>query len=401
MAPQVTAALRALPAVVLTGARQTGKTTLVQMLDPARRYLTLDDFEAQDQARAAPGALLEPPMILDEVQRAPELLVAIKRRIDQDRRPGDFLLTGSANLLLSHRVSESLAGRALYLELPPFCPGEWMERTGGLRPLEALFAGDFSPADWPREKGDWIRWLLRGGFPPALALPDAAARDFWFRGYVQTFLERDLRGLSAVSSLPDFQRVMGLAANQSARIINQANLARDAALAHATTHRYLNLLETACMLQRVPPYALNLAGAVVKLPRWFWCDCGLAAWLAGIRSRETLAARADSGFWVEQTLFQTLHVWRTLGEGHRKLHFWRDRAGREVDFVLEQDGVLVAIEVKQAHHVRMEDAAGIQAFRQALGRRGGAMRGVVLYDGEARRLDENLFALPFGWMVPA
>ena len=180
-------ALRVLPVTVLTGARQTGKTTLTQALEPARTYFTLDDVGILDQAERNPDLLLATrPVILDEVQRAPQILLAVKRAVDTGRRAGDFILTGSANLLLMKHVADTLAGRAIYLDLPPFCPTEWQERKGALSPLDRLFATDFDWREWPDEPGDWTRWLLRGGFPPALQINSEADRGLWFAAYVQT-----------------------------------------------------------------------------------------------------------------------------------------------------------------------------------------------------------------------
>ena len=293
----IQAALRVLPVTVLTGARQTGKTTLTQALEPARTYFTLDDVGILDQAERNPDSLLSArPVILDEVQRAPQILLAVKRAVDTSRRAGDFILTGSANLLLMKQVAETLAGRAIYLDLPPFCPTEWQERKGALSPLDRLFAADFDWREWPDEPGDWTRWLLRGGFPPALEINSDADRGLWFAAYVQTYLERDLRQLSAISSLPDFQRLMMLAAQRTGKLLNQADLARDAALSHPTAHRYLNLLETGCMITRLRPLATNPTAALVKAPKLLWTDCGLAAWLAGIRSSAEVTTRMDSGF---------------------------------------------------------------------------------------------------------
>ena len=395
------AALRVLPVSVLTGARQTGKTTLTQMIDPARAYFTLDDVGVLDQAERNPDTLLSTrPVILDEVQRAPQLLLAVKRAVDARRHAGDFILTGSANLLLMKHVADTLAGRAIYLELPPFCPAEWQGRKDGLTPLDHLFAADFDWREWPDEAGDWLAWLLRGGFPPALQIDSDSDRGLWFAAYIQTYLERDLRDLSAVSSLPDFQRIMVLAAQRTGKLLNQADLARDAALSHPTAHRYLNLLETGCLITRVRPLATNLSGALVKAPKLLWADCGLAASLAGIKSSTDLSQRMDVGFWLEQTLFQTLQTWRALEPQRRKLHFWRDRAGHEVDFILEQDGKLVALEIKAGSQVTATDCNGIRAFRDSIKRKASLVRGAVLHAGKARPLDGDDIALPWGWMVP-
>jgi predicted AAA+ superfamily ATPase len=394
-------ALRVLPVTVLTGARQTGKTTLTRAIEPARAYFTLDDVGVLDQAERNPDSLLATrPVILDEVQRAPQILLAVKRAVDTLRRAGDFILTGSANLLLMKHVADTLAGRAIYLELRPFCPTEWLERKDALLPLDRLFAPDFDWREWPDEPGDWPTWLLRGGFPPALQIASETDRGLWFAAYVQTYLERDLRQLSAVSSLPDFQRVMMLAAQRTGKLLNQADLARDAALSHPTTHRYLNLLETGCLVTRIRPVATNPSAALVKAPKLLWTDCGLAAWLAGIKSSADATQRLDAGFWLEQTLFQTLDTWRALDSQRRKLHFWRDRAGHEVDFILEEAGKLVALEIKAGSLVTTGDLIGIRAFRDALKRKTSLVRGVVLHSGKSRPLDADDIALPWGWMVP-
>ncbi len=391
-----------MPVTVVTGARQTGKTTLVKHSDPKRAYFTLDDVGVLDQAERNPDALTgSRPVTLDEVQRTPSLLLAVKRAVDERRKAGDFLLTGSANLLLMDRVADTLAGRAVYLELPPFCPAEWTQRKDALLPLDRLFAPDFDFREWPKTPGDWPAWLLRGGFAPALSAVGDEERGVWFSAYVQTYLERDLRQLSAVSSLPDFQRVMALAAHRTGRLLNQADLARDAALTHPTTHRYLNLLETGCLVTRIRTFATNPSVALVKTPKLIWNDCGLAAALAGIRTAADVVKRPDAGFWLEQTLYQTLQTWRALDPLHRRLHFWRDRAGHEVDFILEQDGKLVALEIKAGNTVTSADAAGIRAFQESLKKKQPLIRSAVLCAGQSRPLEAEILALPWGWMVPS
>lgn len=393
-----------MPVVVVTGARQTGKTTLVRSLEPALPYFTLDDLGVLEQAQKAPDNLVaNHPLVLDEVQRAPEVLSAIKRAVDSARKLGDFILTGSANLLLMGRTAESLAGRAVYLELPPFCPVEWLEESTALNPIDKLFSSDFNHRnDWPRGRGDFPFWLLRGGYPSALALDDDSDRALWFSAYTQTYMERDLRQLTEVENLPDFQRLMRLTAQRTGRLLNQAELARDGSLSRATAHRYLNLLEAGCLLARLRPYAANLTSTIVKSPKLLWTDAGLAAWLAGITSRGALERREDAGFWLEQALFQTLQVWRASAPDKRTLYFWRDRSGHEVDFILEEDGGLVALELKMSSQVTPSDAKGIKAFTAALKKKALLKRCVVLHGGEEGRiLGDNCLALPWGWMFPA
>ncbi len=398
--PLLHRALRSMPVVVVTGARQTGKTTLAQAVAPERRYLTLDDLDVLAQAGRDPASLLaELPVTLDEVQRAPELLLAVKRRVDTARKPGSLLLTGSANLALMHRVAESLAGRALYLDLPPFCPVEWSGRDAASTGIDRLFAGRFSSDDWPAEPCDWPAWVACGGFPDALRAPDAAARELWFAGYVQTYLERDLRQLSNVGSLVDFQRLMRLLAAQTARVLNQSNLARDAGLPQPTAHRYLNLLETGCQIARLRNYQRSAGKAAAKARKILWRDAGLAAWLAGVGAEKNLADRPDAGFWLEQAVFQTLQSWAAL-DPTRRIHFWRE-GDAEVDFVLEQAGVLVGLEIKAARRAAEEDLRGVRAFQAAFARKGRRPRAVVLHTGtEARFLGDEAWSLGLGVWLP-
>lgn len=394
-------ALRVMPVVVVTGARQVGKTTLAGVLQPGRRTMTLDDLGVLGQARKDPDSLLvDAPVTIDEVQRAPELLLAVKRQVDRKRVKGAYLLTGSANLSLLAAAADSLAGRAVYLGLAPFCPLEWTGASSRLELLDRLFEESFDPLEWPDVPGDWERWLIRGGFPPALEVEEDSDRALWFSGYVQTYLERDLRQLSSVSSLPDFQRLLMVAANRTARVVNQSDIGRDAGLSQATAHRYLNLVEAGCLCTRLPAFASNPAGGVVKSPKLLWNDCGLAAWLAGIRDVQSLRARPDVGFWLEQALYQTLQTWCSLDPSTRRIHFWRDRSGREVDFILEKDGALVALEVKASGTVTVSDAVGLDAFRENLGRRFSLRRSVLLNARTNRPLSGGAVALPWGWMFP-
>ena len=397
--PLLARALQAMPVVVVTGARQTGKTTLANRLTSGRRYLTLDDLAVLAQAERDPTSLLaELPVTLDEVQRVPALLLAVKRRVDAARAPGSLLLTGSANLALMGRVAESLAGRALYLELPPFCPTEWRGEPPAATGLDALFRARFSAADWPSRPCAWAPWVTHGGFPDALRAP-AAARDLWFAGYVQTYLERDLRQLSNVGSLVDFQRLMRLLAQRTARPLNQSDVARDAGLPQPTAHRYLNLLETGCQIARLQNYQRSAGKSAAKARKLLWRDTGLAAWLAGVPPGE-VAGRADAGFWLEQALFQTLQSWAAL-DPRRRVHYWRE-GDAEIDFVLEANGVLVGLEVKAARTIGPGDLRGVRAWQAAFARGGDVPRAAVLHTGEeARFLGDNAWAVGLGAMLPA
>lgn len=393
----LTERLRVMPAVVLTGARQTGKSTLVQDLGPGRRYVSLDDLDAVEIARRDPEVLLggARPVTLDEVQREPDLLHAVKRAIDRRRTPGQFLLTGSANLLLMRQVSESLAGRASYLTLWPLTRRE-QRGLGGCGIWEELLAAP--DADWldlvaaqPDVLEPWQELALRGGFPtPAVHMRTSRERAIWFEGYVRTYLERDLQDLSAISSLPDFRRLMRAASLRLGQLLNQSELARDVALPQPTVHRYLNLLETSYLLVRLPPYAVNRTKRLIKSPKLYWGDTGLAMHLAG--------GEAPTGAHLENLVLHDLLAWRDARLDRAEISYWRTAGGEEVDLVIEDGGKLLPIEIKASGRPRLPDAAALRSFRREYGEQ--ARAGLLLHTGtNVEWLAPDVLAAPWWRMV--
>ena len=389
--------LKVMPAVVVTGARQTGKSTLAQHLTPGeRRFFSLDDLDVVDQARRDPDALVGglQPLTLDEVQREPDLLRAVKRAIDQRRQPGQFLLTGSANLLLMRRVSESLAGRASYLTLWPMTRREQqgLGRCGVWE--ELLLAGDEAWRDvlagQPDKPQDWGALARRGGFPtPAVHLETDTDRAIWFDGYVRTYLERDLQELSAIAALPDFRRLMRAACLRLGQLLNQTELGRDVALPQPTVHRYLNLLETSYMLVRVPAYAVNRTKRLIKSPKLYWADTGVALHLSD--------GAEPSGAHLENLVLHDLLAWRDARLERAEILYWRTTIGEEVDFVIEAAGRLLPIEVKATGHPRLADTAHLRTFRAEYGDR--ARAGLLLHTGSTLEwLTPGVLAAPW-WRV--
>ncbi len=360
----LSAALRSAPVVILTGARQTGKSTLAkQYQTEGRPYLTLDDLDILEQAKTAPDSLVErdKALILDEVQRSPELLLAVKRVVDKKRSAGRFLLTGSANLLLLKRVADTLAGRAVYFTLWPLSRGEQLGR-GETGPWGALFSAP--DTDWPEvlrgsrlPRADWMDLAKRGGYPvPSHELQNADDRALWFAGYTRTYLERDLSELSTVASLVDFRRLMRAVCLRLGNVVNQTELGRDVGLPQATVHRYLNLLEASYQLVRLPAYAVNRTKRLIKAPKLYWADAGLAMHLSG---------EADPrGSHLENLILQELLAWSgTIIDGPQLL-YWRTAPGEEVDFVVEWKGQLLPIEVKTTKKPRVDDARHLLSFRK-------------------------------------
>jgi len=382
---------------VVTGARQTGKSTLAQELAPGkRRYFSLDDLDVADAARRDPELLVggDQPVTLDEVQREPDLLRAVKRAIDRKRRPGQFLLTGSANLLLMRQVSESLAGRASYLTLWPMTRREQLGlgRCGLWN--ELLAARD---EDWldllsaePDKPEDWRVLARRGGFPtPAVHMRTARERSVWFDGYVRTYLERDLQELSSIVALPDFRRLMRAACLRLGQLVNQTELGRDVALAQPTVHRYLNLLETSYQLVRLPAYAVNRTKRLIKSPKLYWGDTGVALHLGG--------SNEPGGAHLENLVLHDLLAWRDARIDRAEVCYWRTAIGEEVDFVIEAGGRLLPIEVKATGRPRLGDATHLRTFRAEYGRK--ARAGLLLHTGSTLEwLAPDVLAAPW-WRV--
>lgn len=393
-------ALAVSPAVVVMGARQTGKSTLVQFerFSEARLYHSLDDPDTHERARSAADDLVRsaPQLTLDEVQRQPDLLLAVKRAVDADRprRNGRFILTGSANLLLMRQVSESLAGRATYIHLWPFSHGETLGRgSPGLwsdllaTPVAEWMALVLSQDAAPK---DWRVTVRRSGYPtPALELADDDARALWFDGYVRTYLERDLQALSAVDNLLDFRRLMRVASHRLGGLVNQAEIARDTAIPRATVQRYLNLLETSFQVVRLPAYAVNRTKRLVKSPKLYWSDPGLAIWLGN--------TSALDGRHLENLVLADLIVWRDGQSPPPEIAYWRTTTDREVDFVVESGERLLAIEVKAATRPRIRDITGLKLFQEEYADR--FLGGLLLHAGsQVEWLADGILAAPW-WRV--
>jgi predicted AAA+ superfamily ATPase len=392
-------ALRDTPVVVVNGARQTGKTTLVRAIARARphtSYFTLDDPVVLAAARSDPDGFvagLGGPTVIDEVQHAPGLFRAIKLSVDRDRRAGRFLLTGSADVLLLPTLSESLAGRADIRTLWPLAQVE-IDRAPSAAFVDRLFSARLPRVEATDGlRADAIARLLRGGFPAVLRRA-ARRRAAWFDAYVMTILQRDVRDLAAIDGLTDMPRLFRLLAARVSSILNVAELSRSAAIPHSTLTRYLTLLETTFLLHKLPAWSHNLGKRLLKHPKVHLCDPGLAAHLQGIDSRRlerdpTLLGPLLEGF-VAMELRKQLGWSRTRAA----LYHFGSVSGDEVDLVLERaDGAVVGVEVKAAASLRSDELRGLRSLAALLGRK--LARGVVLYLGPSTVVfDRTLCALP-------
>lgn len=385
------------PVVVLSGARQVGKSTLLLHEKPFSewRYVTLDDYDLLSQAERNPQSLWAGTkgVVIDEVQKSPRLLEAIKIAVDSGQYTYPIILSGSANLNLMKQVSESLAGRAVYFTLHPMTYGE-LKSFPMVNPLTSMLQSTF-----PNEKKvkavspDAVSIMWKGFMPGLMDFNDEQSILRWWEGYVLTYLERDLRQLSQIESLTDFRRLMTACALRCGNMINQTELSRDTGISQPTVHRYMNLLETTCLMYRVPAYAVNRTKRLMKSPKLMWVDPGLASFLSGFYDVSALCSSSAAGGIFESMVYLHLYVLTQLMTPKARIYYWRTSTGKEVDFVIEWGQKLIAVEVKLSDRARYGDLSGIQLFLKEYPE---AVAGLLINNGnEIRQMDDNIFALPW------
>ncbi|TVQ30440.1 MAG: ATP-binding protein [Phycisphaeraceae bacterium] len=393
------AALADSPVVLLQGARQVGKTTLLRDLvehERPARYITLDTPAALSAATSDPGGFIagmRGDVVIDEVQRAPQLFPVIKESVDRDRRPGRFLLSGSANALALPRVADHLVGRVEVVTLWPFSQGEIEGAREGF--IDALFAED--APHWPTgtmDRAELLARIVAGGYPEAVSRTSVERREAWFDSYITTVLQRDVRDFSGVEALSSLPRLLSLLASRAAGLLNYADISRSLGTPQTTLRRHFELLRAAFLVRTLDAWSSNLGLRLVKAPKLCFVDSGVLAHSIGFR-----AERADSspglGPLVENFVAMELARQAEWSAARPKLfHFRSHDTGREVDIVLEdRAGRLVGIEVKASATVVTEDFRGLRALAEAVGDR--FVRGVVLHLGrESVPFGADLFACP-------
>ncbi len=390
-------ALKDTPVVFLHGARQTGKSTLVQAIAEGRRnasYLTLDDAATLAAATSDPAGFIggfDGPLVLDEVQKAPALFPAIKRAVDRNRKPGRFLLTGSANVLLVPKVSESLAGRIEILTLWPFSQGE----IEGVREtfVDTLFAKtNPRPTATHLAPPQLINRVLRGGYPEICTTRSADRRDVWFRAYISTILQRDIRDLANIEGLTELPRLLTLLATRVGSPVNFADIARDLSIPQTTFKRYFALLEMTFIVQALPAWSSNIGKRLVKSPKLLLNDTGLLTHLLGFSKDRLGNDPKQGGPLMENFVVAELRKQASWSKTKPELFHFRTQAGREVDIVLEdRSGRIVGIEVKAGATLGTNDLKGLKALAELAGKR--FHRGIVLYAGQD--------TIPFGSRIHA
>jgi len=385
------------PVVLIHGPRQCGKTTLAKTFGEPKgyTYFSFDDDVAAAAAKADPAGFigdLPEKAILDEVQRVPELFTTLKLAVDRNRTPGRFILTGSANALLVPKLADSLAGRMEILRLHPLAQCELAETTPTF--LHRLFQGGFSTRTTERLGKDLLARIVAGGYPAALVRSTQHRRAAWYRDYIETMIQRDVRDLARIQTLEALPRLLALAAGQTAQLLNISDLASPFQISRPTIRDYVTLLERIFLLDILPPWHSNRISRLIKTPKAHIGDTGVACSLLGLDVQALASDREILGHVLETFVLQEL---RRQASWHResiRFHHFRTKDGYEVDLVLERAVNEVAgIEVKASATVTSKDFRGLRKLRQASGRRFAA--GIVLYDGETTAgFGDGLYAVP-------
>ena len=391
----IATALADTPVVMLIGPRQCGKTTLVrQFVDGGREYVTLDDDTVLEAARNDPAGFVRgfDLVAIDEVQRAPELLRAIKLSVDGDRRAGRFLLTGSANILTLPQVSESLAGRMETVSLMPISRAE----IAGAKPafLKKAFTGKLAKPRSPAIGDELVHAVLVGGYPEMLRRENPRRRQAWARDYVKAIVQRDVRDIAEVEKLDQLPRLLQILAHHSGQLTNFTQIGGQLGIDDKTTRRYVGILEQLFLVQRVSPWFRNQLNRLVKTPKLHFLDSGLLAALLGLTAERIAKDRSRFGALLETFAFSEVLKQTAWSDESYALYHYRDKDQDEVDIIVEDErGAMVGIELKASATVNSSDFKGIRKLQNI---RGDDLKlGVVLYDGtNLVPFGDRIFAAP-------
>ncbi len=386
------------PVVLIHGPRQCGKSTLAQMVGANRRTVTLDDPDPLHLAKTRPAEFFQvykAPLSIDEIQRAPELFLSLKAQVDRERKPGSYLLTGSANVLLLPKMADSLAGRMEVVDLTPLTQGELIGI--GECGLDRLFDQEFDPPSRIESTGDLVEKMLGGGFPEA-ALRKPARRRAWFEAYMRTLVERDVRDLANIDGLTQLPRLLTLFAGRAGDPLNINQLARELNIPHTTLTRYVDLLRSVFLLQLVPAWSFDQGPQMAKSAKVFLVDSGLQAELLRLDAKRLIEDGERLSRLAKNFVANEINRWRVTSQDRPDLLHLRTIKHKEIDFILEsRDGRVVGIDVSLGMTVHPDDAIGLEWLREIAPEK--FHRGIVLYRGnEIRPLGKDLWAVPFEFL---
>lgn len=398
LTPKFEAALRDTPVIFLNGARQSGKSTLVkwlsQQIHPAQ-YLTFDDSNVLAAASMDPEGFIsaiDGDVIIDEIQRVPELFLAIKKSVDQNRQSGRFILTGSANVLLLPSLADSLAGRMEILTLWPFSETEILKTKANL--IHNIFHGNLPGSFQKLERKQLASRLVTGGYPEAFERKKDSRREQWFSSYITTILQRDIRDIANIEGLTAMPRLLSLLAARAGSLLNYAELSRTSAIPQSTLKRYMTLLETTFLIKPLPAWSANLNKKLVKSPKVMLCDTGLTCYLTGTDRQKLMEEPSVLGGVLENFVCMELYKQISWAEKKYQLFHFRSATGDEVDFVIEDmAGNIAAIELKSRATIKKDDFKGIKLLAKETGNK--FKKGILFYTGqEIIPFTKDIVAMP-------
>lgn len=365
---------RGYPVLVVTGPRQSGKSTLVRHAFPQHRYVSLEDLDQREFAETDPRGFLNQfneGAILDEAQRCPALFSYIQTRVDERQQPGEFILTGSQQFGLLSGITQSLAGRAALLTLLPMTYGELLHAGKiGKNVDKILFDGAYPP-------------IFDRGLEPRP----------WHGNYVRTYLERDVRQLIKVQDLGTFQRFLKLCAGRTGQLLNLSSLANDGGITHNTAKAWISVLEASYIVHLLPPHHQNFNKRLVKTPKLYFLDTGLATWLLGIQNSDQLTTHAQRGALFETWVISELLKARYNAGETSNLYFWRDRSGHEVDLLIDHGNSLSPMEIKSGQTINKDYFKGLEFWKNLAGDNAG--KAWLVYGGDSRQMRSDVTVLPW------
>jgi len=394
------------PVVLIHGARQCGKTTLAQstggQLD--YHYISFDNDNQLQAAKTDPVGFvhsLPDKTILDEIQRVPELFTSIKASVDQNRQPGRFILTGSANVLLLPKLADSLAGRMEIIHLRPLacCEIAGVKPTFFAQLFNASFHTEIKQNSYRRLGETLANNICQGGYPAAIARTTAKRQIAWYRDYISTIIQRDIQDIASIKNLDILPKLLALAASQTAQLFNAADLAAPFSISRPTIRDYLSLLEQIFLIEQLQPWHSNRLSRLIKTPKMHLTDTGIVCSLLGVNSKTLWQDKTLLGQLLETFVYQELRKQADWHEQELQFYHFRNKDKVEVDIIIQQGQQLAGIEVKASATVTPNDFKGLRKLKEICGEKFAA--GVVFYDGDSiLPFGERLFAVPIHYLIP-
>lgn len=389
--------LKYFPVLLISGARQVGKSTLALHLN-IKNYITLDDINMYEMAKNDPKGFiekLEKPVVIDEAQRLPQLMITIKEFIDKDRVNGQFVLTGSASLQGFKDISDSLAGRIGIVELYPLSLKEKNQKTDN---IIDIFSGDLEQYVLKKyDNSSIIENIIDGGYPEILKIDNQKAKYLWFSSYIRTYIESDAKELANIRNIDKFISMYRLVMLRSGNIFNKSNLQNECGLDNKTFDIYFNVLEHIYQVQKLKPFFKNELKRVIKTPKIYATDTGILSYLLQVTSKDEYESSHYKGDILETFVFDELIKAKTYATKNAELYYYRTSDKKEIDFILKFPSKVVAIEIKASKSVSKSDFKHIYHLASEIPN--DFDKGIVLYNGESvLKIDDNMYAFPLGFL---